>query len=204
MRQSSPSIFWKQPLDVVVLSVTACRRFLKSFLMSFWADFNEAFQRHVHFCLCARLSKACWQMGWQTCPKTCILFAALIGRGGYSTGWFFRVIPGLLLSRVYPSPPAARLHVASLPFPCFVLKLRTESGRYLMRGVERQDAELGLLRPVWLRNIDRSAVAYRQLYFLLRSSTACRTCCNNNAALKQEVTLIHTGVQRYWDFYWGQ
>lgn len=53
-------------------------------------------------------------------------------------------------------------------------------------------------------NINLSAVAYRQLYFLLKSSTACCTCCNNNIALKQEVTLIYAGVHRCWDFFFTE
>lgn len=186
----------------MVLCVTAFRRIFKSFLMDFWAYFNEVFQRHIHLYLHPQLSKACQQLGWQT-SKMCILFTTLIDRGVYSTYWFFMY--NIWVAAFKSSPLTCSCMVTHCVFVFSMLCIKIEES---LAGILSVGLNSNMFNLVWLDlcdcwNIDLSLVAYWQLYFLLKSSIVCCTCCNKNTTLKQEVTLIYTGVHRYWDFYWG-
>lgn len=88
-------------------------------------------------------------------------------------------------------------------FSCFDLKW----GRiwlYPQHGTEQQHMEQGLIRPMWLLERGFECGGTATAVFSFKSSTLCCTCCNNNNTLKQEVTLIHTGVHWSSDFHWGQ
>lgn len=102
----------------------------------------------------------------------------------------------------------------SLPLTCsctvthsvfFLLCIQIEES---LAGILSVGLSSNMLNWVWSDlcdcwNVDLTMVAYWQLYFLLKSSIACCTCCKSNTTLKQEVTLIYTRVHQYWDFYWG-